>query len=327
MKDVGIVGMPYSGKSTLFTALTRSGSAGGRANQAVVDVPDERLNVLTELENSKKTVPAKVRFVDVPGGLTAQGIAEYRQTDALLLVVRGFGDDADPRAELANLEAELLLADLASIEGGVDKARKKARGSQEGKVELAALERAHELLEAEKPLRDGNFDEQDLKTLKGYGPLTLKPWIVVVNSAEGDVGGAEGLPEDSFSISAALEAEVAGLDSAEAGELLQGFGIEEPGLDRVIAASYRALDLITFLTTGDDETRAWEVRRGAKAPEAAGVIHTDLERGFIRAEVVTYDDLVDTGSWDAAKAKGLLRVEGKDYEVKEGDILHVRFAV
>lgn len=319
--------MPYSGKSTLFTALTRSGSAGGRANQAVVDVPDERLNVLTELESSKKTVPAKVRFVDVPGGLTAQGIAEYRQTDALLLVVRGFGDDSDPRAELANLEAELLLADLASIEGGVDKARKKARGSQEGKVELAALERAHELLEAEKPLRDGNFDEQDLKTLKGYGPLTLKPWIVVVNSAEGDAGGAEGLPEDSFSISAALEAEVAGLDSAEAGELLQGFGIEEPGLDRVIAASYRALDLITFLTTGDDETRAWEVRRGAKAPEASGVIHTDLERGFIRAEVVTYDDLVDTGSWDAAKAKGLLRVEGKDYEVKEGDILHVRFAV
>ena len=319
--------MPYSGKSTLFTALTRSGSAGGRANQAVVDVPDKRLGVLTELENSKKTVPAKVRFVDVPGGLTAQGIAEYRQTDALLLVVRGFGDDADPRAELANLEAELLLADLASIESGVDKARKKARGSQEGKTELAALERAHELLEAETTLRDGNFDDQDLKTLKGYGPLTLKPWIVVVNSAEGDTDNADGLPDDSFSISAALEAEVAGLDSAEAAELLQGFGIEEPGLDRVIGASYRALDLITFLTTGDDETRAWEVRRGAKAPEAAGVIHTDLERGFIRAEVVTYDDLVDTGSWDAAKAKGLLRVEGKDYEVQEGDILHVRFAV
>ena len=319
--------MPYSGKSTLFTALTRSGSVGGRANQAVVDVPDERLDVLTELEKSKKTVPAKVRFVDVPGGLTAQGIAEYRQTDALLLVVRGFGDDAEPKTELANLEAELLLADLASIESGVEKARKKARGSQEGKMELAALEKAHELLEAEKPLRNGNFQAEDVKVLKGYGPLTLKPWIVVVNSAEGDSSEVEGLPDNSFSISAALEAEVAGLESSEAAELLQGFGIEEPGLDRVIAASYRALDLITFLTTGDDETRAWEVRRGAKAPEAAGVIHSDLERGFIRSEVVTYGDLVEAGSWDAAKAKGNLRVEGKDYEVKEGDILHVRFAV
>ena len=321
--------MPYSGKSTLFTALTRSGSAGGRANQAVVDVPDERLDVLTRLEKSKKTVPAKVRFVDVPGGLTAQGIAEYRQTDALLLVVRGFGDDAEPKTELANLEAELLLADLASIEGGVEKARKKARGSQEGKIELAALERAHELLEAERPLRSGSFEDQDLRVLKGYGPLTLKPWIVVVNVGEGDAGSDAtelGSP-DAISISAALEAEVAGLDGDDAAELLQGFGIEEPGLDRVIRASYNALDLITFLTTGEDESRAWEVRRGARAPEAAGVIHSDLERGFIRAEVVTYDDLVAAGSWDAAKADGNLRVEGKDYEVKEGDILHVRFAV
>ena len=319
--------MPYSGKTTLFVALTRMGSAGGRSNQAVVDVPDERLAVLTELERSKKTVPAKVRFVDVPGGLTAQGIAEYRQTDALCLVVRGFGEDASPRTELANLEAELLLADLASVEAGVEKARKKARSSAEGKTELAALERALELLEAEKPLREGSFEEEDIKVLKGYGPLTLKPWIVVVNTAEGGTETHEGLPESSFSISASLEAEVAGLEPAEAAELLAGFGIEEPGLDRVIAACYRALDLITFLTTGEDETRSWEVRRGAKAPEAAGVIHSDLERGFIRAEVMSFDDLVAAGSWDAAKAKGQLRVEGKDYEVTEGDILHVRFAV
>ena len=325
MKDVGIVGLPYSGKTTLFVALTRTGSAGGRSNQAVVDVPDERLQVLTDLENSQKTVPAKVRFVDVPGGLTAQGIAEYRQTDALCLVLRGHGDDADPPAELADLEAELLLADLASIEGGLAKARKKARGSQEGKVELAALEAALGLLESETPLREGAFDEQALKVLRGYGPLTLKPWIVVVNTSESD--GASGNLPDALSISAALEAEVAGLEAAEATELLAGFGIEQPGLDRVITACYRALDLITFLTTGDDETRAWEVRRGAKAPEAAGVIHSDLERGFIRAEVVAYDDLVAAGSWDAAKANGKLRVEGKDYEVKEGDVLHVRFAV
>jgi GTP-binding protein YchF len=327
MKDVGIVGMPYSGKSTLFVALTRSGSAGGRANQAVVEVPDERLPVLSEIEKSKKTVHAKVRFVDVPGGLTAQGIAEYRQTDALCLVVRGFGEDAKPETELSNLQAELLLADLASIESGVEKARKKARGSQEGKAELQVLEQAHELLEAERPMREGNWDPPALKVLRGYGPLTLKPWIVVVNTEEGTEASGEGLPEDAFSMSAALEAEVAGLEAADATELLAGFGVEEPGLDRVIAACYRALDLITFLTTGEDETRAWEVRRGAKAPEAAGVIHSDLERGFIRAEVVAYDDLVAAGSWDAAKTKGLLRVEGKDYEVKEGDILNIRFAV
>lgn len=325
MKDVGIVGMPYSGKTTLFVALTRSGSAGGRSNQAVVDVPDERLQILTDLEKSKKTVPAKVRFVDIPGGLTAQGIAEFRQTHALCLVVRGFGDDADPEGELANLTAELLLADLASIESGVTKARKKARASQEGKVELAALEEALALLEAERPLREGTFEDRSLKVLKGYGPLTLKPWIVVVNSAEG--GEEEQVVPDALAISAALEAEVAGLDDSEATELLAGFGIEQRGLDRVITACYRALDLITFLTTGDDETRAWEVRRGAKAPEAAGVIHSDLERGFIRAEVVSYDDLVTAGSWDAAKAAGKLRVEGKDYEVREGDVLHVRFAV
>ena len=319
--------MPYSGKTTLFVALTRTGSAGGRANQAVVDVPDERLAVLTDIERSKKTVPAKVRFVDVPGGLTAQGIAEYRQTDALCLVVRGFGEDADPAGELATLEAELLLADLASIESGVDKARKKARGSQEGKVELEALEQAHALLEEERPLRAGDFEDRTLKVLKGYGPLTLKPWIVVVNVDEGAGRTNGGLPEPTLSISAALEAEVAGLEPVQAGELLAGFGIDQPGLDRVIAACYRALDLITFLTTGDDETRAWEVRRGARAPEAAGVIHSDLERGFIRAEVVSYDDLVAAGSWDAAKSQGLLRVEGKDYEVKEGDVVHIRFAV
>jgi ribosome-binding ATPase YchF (GTP1/OBG family) len=189
------------------------------------------------------------------------------------------------------------------------------------------LERANGLLEEEQPLREGGFDDpNDLKILKGYGPLTLKPWIVVANVEE---GGAlpEGLPEEAIAMSAALEAEVAGMDPAEAQELLAGFGVEEAGLDRVIAACYRALDLITFLTTGADETRAWEVRQGAKAPEAAGAIHSDLERGFIRSEVVAYDDLVEAGSWDACKGKGTLRVEGKEYLVQEGDILNIRFAV
>ncbi len=326
VKDVGIVGMPYSGKSTLFQALTRTGSAGGRANQAVVEVPDERLGVLAKMERSKKIVPAKVRFVDVPGGLTAQGIAEFRNTDALCIVVRAFGDDADAPSELAQIEAELVLADLASIESGLEKAKKRARSSAEAKTEVSTLERAHEMLDAERPLRDGDFDEGERKVLRGYGPLTLKPWIVVANVEEGKTL-PEGLPPDAIAVSAALEAEVAGLDPDDATELLAGFGVEEPGLVRVIGVCYRALDLITFLTTGEDETRAWELRKGARAPEAAGVIHSDLERGFIRGEVVRYHDLVEAGSWNAAKSKGLLRVEGKDYVVQEGDVLNIRFAV
>lgn len=326
MKDVGIVGMPYAGKSTLFTALTRSGSVGGRSNQAVVDVPDERLGVLAGIESSKKVVHAKVRFVDVPGGLTAQGIAEFRQTDALCMVLRAFGDDADPVKELVSLEAEMILADLASVESGLEKAKKKARAQADAKIEAEVLEAAHAQLESERLLRDANLDEQARKVLRGYGPLTLKPWVIVANVGEGEsVPG--GLPEGSISMSASLEAEVAGIDETEAKELLESFGIEEPGLEKVIAASYRALDLITFLTTGEDETRAWEVRQGAKAPEAAGVIHSDLERGFIRAEVVGYDELLEAGSWDKAKAKGTLRVEGKDYVVKEGDVMNIRFAV
>jgi ribosome-binding ATPase len=326
VKDIGIVGLPHAGKSTLFTALTRTGSVGGRANQAVVDVPDERLEVLTAMERSKKTVAAKVRFVDVPGGLTAQGVGEFRQTDALCLVVRAFGGDADPARELRGLSDELLLADLASVDSAIEKARKKARGSAGGRVDLEVLERAHDLLENERPLRDAAFEAAELKLLKGYGPLTLKPWIVVANVEEGgDL--PPGLAPGAVGISAALEAEVAGLAHSDAAELLTGFGIEEPGLIRVIQACYRVLDLITFLTTGEDETRAWEVRRGARSPEAAGVIHSDLERGFIRAEVISYDDLVAAGSWDEAKKRGLLRIEGKDYVVHEGDCLHIRFAV
>lgn len=324
MKDVGIVGLPYSGKTTLFTALTRTGAAGGRSNQAVVDVPDNRLAVLADLERSRKIVPAKVRFVDVPGGLTAQGIAQFREMDVLCIVLRGFRPDPDPDKDLATIGAELILADLASVESGLVRARKKAKGSKDPAREVDVLERAQVLLEAERLLREGDFDDAQKKVLKGYGPLTMKPWVVVTNVEE---GASEAAGMDGLAISASLEAEVAGLDPGDAAELLAGFGVKHPGLDRVIAACYRALDLIMFLTTGEDETRAWEVRRGAKAPEAAGVIHSDLERGFIRAEVIRYDDLVASGSWDAAKAQGLLRVEGKDYVVQEGDVLHVRFAV
>ncbi len=325
MKDIGLVGAPFSGRSTLFTALTRSGSHGGQANHAVVPVPDPRLAVLTEMERSRKTVPAQVGFVDVPGGLaSAQGVAKLRETDALAIVVRAFGADADPAKELGSVRADLILADQAVIEPALERATKRAKGRPTPEVE--ALARSNEALAAEIPLREADLSEQDRRELKPIAALTLKPWAVVANLEEGaDV--PDGLAEGTVGVYASIEAETAEMEPDEARALLDEFGVHEPGLETVIRASYGALDLITFLTTGEDETRGWEVRRGAKAPEAAGTIHTDLERGFIRAEVIGYDDLVAAGSMERAKTKGLIRVEGKDYAVREGDVLHVRFAV
>jgi GTP-binding protein YchF len=324
MRDIGLVGVPFSGKSTLFTALTRAGSHGGQANVAVVPVPDPRLAVLTEMERSKKTVPAQVRFVDVPGGTSsAQGVAKLRESDALAVVLRCFGADPAPARELAEVRSELLLADLAVVESALEKAVKRAKGRPG--PEVHALQRAKDALDAERPLRDAGLDEQELGHLKGIASLTQKPEVVIANLEEGEEPPAE--LADAVGVYASIEAETTEMEPDEARALLEEFGVKEPGLERVIAAGYGALDLITFLTTGEDETRAWEVRRGAKAPEAAGVIHTDLERGFIRAEVISYEELIATGSMDAAKAAGKLRVEGKDYVVQEGDILHVRFAV
>ena len=324
MRDIGLVGVPFSGKSTLFTALTRAGSHGGQANVAVVPVPDPRLPVLTEMERSKKTVPAQVRFVDVPGGVSsAQGLAKLREADALAVVLRCFGADRNPAQELAEVRAELLLADLAVVESALEKATKRAKGK--GGPEVDALQRAKDALDAERPLRDAGLSEEELGHLKAIAPLTLKPEVVVANLEEGEETPAE--LGDAVGVYASIEAETSEMDPEEARALLEEFGVSEPGLGRVIAAGYGALDLITFLTTGDDETRAWEVRRGATAPGAAGAIHTDLQRGFIRAEVISYDELVAAGSMDAAKAAGKVRVEGKDYVVREGDILHVRFAL
>lgn len=327
MKSVGLVGIPYSGKSTLFTALTRTGASGGRANQAVVPVPDPRPAVLAKLEGSKKIVPAQVRFVDVPGGVTPQGLAALREMDALCVVVRAFGIDADPAKELAEVEAELLLADLAVVERALENARKRAMSrAAGGAVEAEALERAHGALGEERPLRETDLGEEERKVLRGLGLLTLKPSVVVANLEEGSELPL-GLPAGAVGVWAEIEAEAAALPPEEARQLVREFGVTEPGLDRVVGASYRALDLITFLTTGPVESRAWEVRRGATAPEAAGVIHSDMHRGFIRAEVVAYDDLVTAGGWDAAKARGNLRVEGRDYVITEGDVVYIRFAV
>jgi GTP-binding protein YchF len=323
VREVGLVGVPFSGKSTLFTALTHAGSHGGTANVAVVPVPDERVEVLTRMERSRKTVQAQVEFVDVPGGVSsAQGLAKLREADGLALVIRCFGADARPEAELAEVRADLVLADLAVIESALTKAEKRARGKPG--EDVFVLRTAKEALDAERPLREASLPSED-PTIRGIAPLTLKPEIVVANLEEGTK--TPGGLTDAVGVYAAIEAEVAGMEPAEARALLEEFGVTEPGLETVIAACYGALDLITFLTTGEDETRAWLVRRGATAPEAAGVIHTDLQRGFIRAEVISFDELVAVGSMDDAKHHGKLRIEGKEYVVQEGDILHVRFAV
>jgi ribosome-binding ATPase YchF (GTP1/OBG family) len=213
------------------------------------------------------------------------------------------------------------------IEGAVERAEKRVKARDpDAAATLRALGRAREALEAERPLREVGLGDQEQVALRDFGFLSLKPWVVVANLEEG-AAIPEGLPEGTVGVYAAIEAEVSEMEEAEARALLEEFGVEEPGLEAVIAACYAALDLITFLTTGEDETRAWQVRRGAKAPEAAGAIHTDLERGFIRAEVVPYEDLVAAGSEKEARARGLIRTEGKEYEVREGDVLHVLFAV
>ncbi|HEX9891249.1 MAG TPA: DUF933 domain-containing protein [Actinomycetota bacterium] len=327
MKDVGLIGLPASGRSTLFTALTRAGAAGGRANQAVVDVPDPRVAVLAEMERSKKLVHAQVRFVDVPGGLSAQAIGAMRDMDALAVVLDAFTGTRDPAGDLASVRAELLLADLAIAESALEKAERKGKtGDPEAVTDAALLTRARDLLEAERPVREAGFDRSELRAMRGYGFLSLKPWVVVANLEEG-ASLPPGLPQGTVGVYASIEAEVAAMEPGEAAQLLAEFGVDQPGLEGVIAASYGALDLITFLTTGEDETRAWQVRRGATAPEAAGAIHSDLERGFIRAEVVAYQDLVDAGSMKAAKEKGVVRTEGKTYEVAEGDVLNILFSV
>ena len=349
MKDVGIVGLAQSGKTTLFNALTRAGvpagGAAGKASVAAVPVPDPRVDVLSELEHSRKRVNVAARFVDVAGlsaggpgsGLSPQGLGALREADALAMVLAAWDEGGpDPVEAAAELTLELTVADLESVAAGAEKAAKKARaGVKDAALEAQVLGRARDLLDQGTPLRAAGWEPEEAKILTSFAPLTLKPALAVLNLAEADAASAAdraaeaeaklGLP--TVAVAAALEAEAAELPPEDAADLLAGYGVERGGLDQVVGAAWRLLDLLTFLTTGEDETRAWEVHRGATAPEAAGRIHSDLQRGFIRAEVIAYDDLVAAGGWDAARSKGQLHTESKSYVVREGDVLHIRFNV
>jgi len=346
VKQVGITGAPYAGKTTFFNALTHAGATSGgsgKANVAVVPVPDPRVDELSRRHASRKSVFTQLKFLDVAGlakgaGLSTQVLGALREVDALAIVVRAYGDDADPAVELADVALELALADLETLTGAADRAAKKGRvGDKSAQAEADLLRRAAALLESGRALRAAAWEAAELTAFRNYAPLTLKPALVVLNTDDetagkwaaraGELALTLGAGTEGIAVPARLEAEVGGMAPDEAAELLAEFGVTVGALPSVIASAYRMLGLLTFLTTGEDETRSWELRRGSTAPEAAGTIHSDLQRGFIRAEVVSYQDLLAVGTWDAAKGAGKLRVEGKDYVVQEADVMNIRFAV
>lgn len=327
MRDVALVGLPFSGKTTVFNAVSRqhaaTGTGGAQAHLAILEVPDPRLERMRELFGSRSVAHARVRLTDVPG-LDARALAEAREADALACVLRGFGDDADPAGDLERFRAELAVADLATIERALERLGRQAKSGDEGvKAKLEAVERAEAVLGEDRWLAEEDWSPEAGRALALLTPLTLKPVLRVLNLDEtGTV--PPGAPEPATPIRGLLEAEAAELEPSEAAELLAEYGLEESATDRFVRSVYGLLDLVTFFTANAEEAHAWEVPKGTRAPQAAGTIHSDFERGFVRAEAVSYDELVAAGSWDAAREQGVLRVEGKAYEVREGDVLQIR---
>ena len=364
---LGIVGLPNVGKSTLFNSLTKAGAESANypfctidPNVGVVTVPDERLNVLGEMYHTKKIIPAAIEFVDIAGlvkgaskgeGLGNQFLANIREVDAIVHVVRCFENSnivhvdgsINPLRDIETINLELIFSDLEILERRISKVSKVARNDKSAAKELGLLNKVKAHLEDGKLAKtfEEVDDEEEQAWFESYNLLTYKPVIYAANVSEDDLADdaannegvqavreyAKGEQSEVFVVCAEIEAEISELDDDEKKMFLEDLGLKESGLEKLIKASYKLLGLISYLTAGEPEVRAWTITEGTKAPQAAGKIHSDFERGFIRAEVVSYDDLIACGSHTAAKEKGLIRLEGKDYVVKDGDIMLFRFNV
>jgi len=363
MLRAGIVGLPNVGKSTLFNALVANAKAEAanfpfctiEPNVGIVSVPDERLKVLADISTSAQLVPARVEFVDIAGlvkgasqgeGLGNQFLSHIREVDAIVHVVRCFENDdiihvagsVDPVRDIEIINLELALADLAQIERRIDRTRKQARANKDAQTELAVLEKLSAALNEGKSVRQLSLNKEEAEIIKGLELLTSKPIIYAANVSEDELATGNELVEQVRAIanqenaqvvvvSAQVESELVELPEEDRADFLASLGVEEGGLKSLIRATYKLLGLRTYFTSGPKETRAWMITAGMTAPQAAGVIHSDFERGFIRAETVAYDDLVAGGSMNAAKEKGLVRSEGKEYVVQEGDVMLFRFNV
>ncbi|MGK7937123.1 MAG: redox-regulated ATPase YchF [Xenococcaceae cyanobacterium] len=363
MLRAGIVGLPNVGKSTLFNALVANAKADAanfpfctiEPNVGVVSVPDERLEVLAKISQSAKIVPTRIEFVDIAGlvkgaskgeGLGNQFLANIREVDAIVHVVRCFDDDdiihvagsVDPVRDIEVINLELILADLAQIEKRIERVRKQARNNKDAQAEMLVLEKLNTALNDGQSVRQLDLTEEEAEIIKPLGLLTNKLVIYATNVTEDDLANGnewveqvkQFVAEENAKVvvvSAQVESELVELSEEERKDFLEALGVSEGGLKSLIKATYDLLGLRTYLTTGETETRAWTITAGMKAPQAAGVIHSDFERGFIRAETIAYQNLVASGSINAAKEKGLLRSEGKDYVVQEGDVMLFRFNV